>query len=236
MLMGIPPGMASLQRIYRHMADSPVSFGDHMSEVYTEAKLAFTFIYDNNVWGSGSGIGSLAETTLEYRYFLETFIAKNNISTIVDFGCGDWKFSRYIYWWGAEYTGYDTVDSVIQKNTELYSTDTIRFLLSPKEFTEIQSADLLIVKDVLQHLPSHVVKEFLESVKGKFHYILVTNSQYPAEDINKDIRIGQFRPLNLLLPPFAIQAELVCKCAIHCTSSNGETYSDLKHVLLLKNW
>jgi hypothetical protein len=207
-----------------------------MSNTHIESKHAFKFIYDNNLWEYGSGIGSLAETTLEYRYFLENFIARNSISTIVDFGCGDWNFSRYMYLWGAEYTGYDTVDSVIKKNDELYSTDKIKFLLSPKSFSEIKSSELLIVKDVLQHWSSDIVKDFLESVRGKFQYILITNSQYPTDEINKDIRIGQFRPINLLVSPFSIQAELVLTYDIRCTSSNGEYYSDLKHVLLLKNW
>lgn len=198
---------------------------------------AFTFIYQNNLWEYGSGIGSLAETTLEYRYFLENFIAQNAVGTIVDFGCGDWSFSRYIYWRDAEYTGYDTVNTVIQKNNELFASDRIKFFLAPAHFSDIKSAELLIVKDVLQHWPLDVIKEFLTAVRGKFKYALITNSQYPSEDINKDIRIGQFRPVNLLIAPFNLKkAELLLAYDIRRASKNDENYSDVKHVLLLKNW
>ncbi|MDR2800594.1 MAG: hypothetical protein LBB52_04915 [Desulfovibrio sp.] len=207
-----------------------------MPEAYSETRHAFTFIYENNLWEYGSGIGSLAETTLEYRYFLEKFIAKNNIKTIVDFGCGDWNFSRYIYWWGAEYIGYDAVETIVENNSKLFSTDTIKFYIPPTNFGEIKPAELLIVKDVLQHWPSDIVKQFLASIKGKFQYILATNSQYPNDNVNKDIRIGQFRPVNLLISPFNIQAELVLTYDIRCTDRNGKKHSDLKHVLLLKNW
>jgi hypothetical protein len=207
-----------------------------MSKSYEESRQTFSWIYEQETWGFGSGIGSLPETTLEYRYFLEKFIAKNGVETIVDFGCGDWNFSRYIYWWGTEYTGYDVVDTVIQKNNELYSTDKIKFLLSPKNFSEIQSSELLIVKDVLQHWPLNIINEFLISVKGKFKYTLITNSQYESENMNKDIHIGQFRPINLLISPFNLEGKLVLTYHFHCTDQNGKSYSDLKHVLLLKNW
>lgn len=207
-----------------------------MSEIYEELQSAFKSIYANDTWGFGSGIGSLPDTTLEYRYFLEKFIAKNAIKTVVDFGCGDWAFSRYIFWWDSEYTGYDTVDTVIEKNNEQYSTDKIMFLISPRNFQDIKPADLLIVKDVLQHWNSNIIKEFLISIKEKYQYILITNSQYPKENINKDISIGQFRPINLLIPPFNVQGEQVLSYYFHCTDSQGETYSDLKSVILLKNW
>jgi len=207
-----------------------------MSKTYEESRQAFSFIYANNLWEYGSGLGSLPENTLEYRYFLESFIAKHGIKTIVDFGCGDWNSSRHIYWWGAKYTGYDTVSSLIETNNKLFATDSIKFLSSPKSFSGIRSADLLIVKDVLQHWDSETIQEFLESIKGKFTYALITNSQYPAEDINKEIRVGQFRPVNLLVPPFSVQAELVLSYTIDCTSPRGEFLSDLKHVLLLKDW
>jgi SAM-dependent methyltransferase len=207
-----------------------------MSDIYKEFRQAFTFIYDNNAWKYGSGLGSLAETTLEYRHFLESFIAKNDIKTIVDFGCGDWNFSRYIYWWNAEYTGYDTVEKIVETNNRNFSTDRIKFQISPNNFKEIKSTELLIVKDVLQHWTTSIILEFLVSIKSKFKYILITNSQYPSKDINKDIRIGQFRPVNLLTPPFNLQAELIFTYNFSCTLSDGEEQSDLKHTLLLKNW
>jgi hypothetical protein len=204
--------------------------------MHDEFEQAFTLIYEKGAWRYGSGLGSLPETTLEYRHFLESFIAENNIRTIVDFGCGDWNFSRYIYWWNAEYTGYDTVENIIKTNMKMFSTDNIEFKISPNDFTEIKPAELLIVKDVLQHWPENIIQKFLASIKGKYPYILITNSQHPDKDLNKNIRIGQFRPLNLLMPPFNIPAKLIFTYNFHCTLSDGKDESDLKHTLLLKNW
>ena len=198
--------------------------------------MANAHIYANDAWGFGSGIGSLPETTLDYRHFLETFIAKNGIETIVDFGCGDWQFSRYIYWWGAAYTGYDTVAEVIARNTKQFSTENVRFLLSPENFDGIRSAQLLLVKDVLQHWSLDLIHEFLASVKGKFEYILITNSHSQGAESNSDIRIGQFRPLNLLAPPFNLPAKEIFSYNYRCSAPNGKEHSDVKTVLLLQNW
>ena len=41
----------------------------------------FEYIYINNIWQNGSGLGSLPENTVEYRNFLENFIKKNKICT-----------------------------------------------------------------------------------------------------------------------------------------------------------
>lgn len=52
----------------------------------------FSDIYNNNVWGCGSGEGSKIENTVEYRRLLHIFLEKNSsdITSIIDYGCGDW--------------------------------------------------------------------------------------------------------------------------------------------------
>ncbi len=49
----------------------------------------FDEIYNKNIWGFGSGHGSLPSVTKGYRKFLENFIKDNNIKSVVDYGCGD---------------------------------------------------------------------------------------------------------------------------------------------------
>ena len=34
-------------------------------------------------------------------------LAERRIRTVVDLGCGDWQFSKYVDWRGIEYHGYD---------------------------------------------------------------------------------------------------------------------------------
>src|SRR5579871_398362 len=72
----------------------------------------FSKIYEANEWGYGSGVGSLPLNNVDYIKFLKLFIERNTIRSVVDFGCGDWQFSRFINWAGITYTGFDIVEDV----------------------------------------------------------------------------------------------------------------------------
>ena len=112
----------------------------------------FDDIYKNNRWGFGSGHGSLPSVTKGYRDFLEKFIRDNEIKHVVDYGCGDWQFSRLIDWGSATYTGLDIVPSVVDENNKKHATETITFKSIQPGDTKLPKGDLIIVKDVLQHL------------------------------------------------------------------------------------
>ena len=73
------------------------------------------------------------------------------ISRIVDFGCGDWQSSKLIDWGGATYLGIDVVSDLIDRNEKCFTTEKVSFKNSDSLLGE--KGDLLIVKDVLQHLP-----------------------------------------------------------------------------------
>lgn len=136
-------------------------------------KEIFTQIYKDDVWG-GSGGGSSPEATVEYRNYLQRFLKEKNIKTVIDFGCGDWTFSNKINWHGISYLGIDCVESVIKKNKKLYQKNNVAFECS--EYAP-HGADLLILKDVLQHWDNYLeIQGFMKSVNNQFKYILITNS------------------------------------------------------------
>ncbi len=170
----------------------------------------FDDIYEKNHWGFGSGHGSLPEVTQSYRQFLESFIRENNIGTVVDVGCGDWQFSRLIDWGEATYLGVDVVDTVVQTNQQRFATERISFkTIQPGSNDAIPSGDLLIIKDVLQHLPDDDVHAFVRNVLPRFRFALVTNCILPTEAINAPIASGGFRPLDLRREPFNVEASVV---------------------------
>lgn len=158
-------------------------------------KEIFTHIYDANIWG-GSGGGSTPENTVEYRFLLQAFLAQKNIKSIVDYGCGDWSFSRLMDWSGIDYLGIDCVESVIKSNIEKYAKENIQFSLPIPLF----SADLLILKDVLQHWSNDSITTFLDFNWKANKYILITNTQSQSFD-NEDIETGQTRGLSAKFYP-----------------------------------
>jgi SAM-dependent methyltransferase len=127
---------------------------------------------------------------------------------VVDLGCGDWQFSRHMNWDGVTYVGFDVVNSVIEANTRLFARENIRFSLF-ESLNDLPQADLLLCKDVLQHLPNDLIRQYLAFFKKKFKAMLITNDDYPEQNINRDIQIGGWRCLRLEREPFLERASVV---------------------------
>lgn len=193
----------------------------------------FNKIYKDKLWGHGSGEGSLAENTIAYRDFLQGFIERKNISSILDFGCGDWQFSKYINWGDRAYLGVDVVSSVIANNNRNFKTKRIKFQ-KIQEGYKLPPADLLIVKDVLQHWTNGDTIKFLTQLY-KFKYILITNDNYPAHNTNKELdeNYGFFRPIDLRTYPFNLPAKVALKWH---TDAKLPNWLLNKETLLLNRW
>lgn len=166
----------------------------------------FESIYVNQVWGGTSGSGSTPNITAGYRKFLADFMKNNAIQTVSDAGCGDWQFSKLISWDGIQYTGYDVAKCVIDQNNLLYKKNNVNFLLYDGNFLNVKAADLLIVKDVLQHLPNSYIQNCLDALH-KFKFALIANDISDLDKNNKDIQLGGWRHIDLSCPPF----NLACK-------------------------
>jgi 2-polyprenyl-3-methyl-5-hydroxy-6-metoxy-1,4-benzoquinol methylase len=173
------------------------------------ARKVFEEIYATNYWGFGSGHGSRPQVTRGYREFVARFIRENCISSVVDFGCGDWQFSRLIDWSGVDYLGLDVVPQLIERHQTRFGRAGIRFEMCPDRLTDVPSADLLLAKDVLQHWPTSAVQEFLGNVVPRFKWALITNGVTPESHLNGDIEMGGFRPLDLRRVPFSCIAPVV---------------------------
>lgn len=165
----------------------------------------FSEIYDKNSWNGGSGPGSNPESNKLYISLLESFLTENKISSIVDAGCGDWQFSKFINWNNINYKGYDVVKSVIDYNQSNYSSETVSFQLYNGDPKLLPSADLLIIKDVLQHLSFSQINEFILNFP-KYKYCLITNCiNLKGKTVNRDVRIGSRTDLDLRLDPFNLE-------------------------------
>lgn len=176
----------------------------------------FTDIYKKKHWGTNkkgegvSGPGSRIKNTEKYRELLQNFLKKNQIHSVVDVGCGDWQFSRVLDWKGIDYIGYDVVGSLIKKNREKFGAKNIHFRHANGIELDLPKADLLICKDVLQHLTNEDVHKFISQFH-KFKYCLITNDVNPKtlSSTNPQIERGGHRNLDLSKPPFSLKGEKV---------------------------
>jgi SAM-dependent methyltransferase len=165
------------------------------------------FIYNyKKLWNNTSGGGSFLENTLPYISMLEDFIRENKIQSVVDAGCGDWLVSKCINWEGIQYFGYDVVGYLIDTNEKLYAKPNVVFIHADFTQTELPEADLLICKDVLQHLSNADIQKFLEQLP-KFKHCLITNDVdiNTLTSENNDIRSGGYRCLDLTQSPFKLK-------------------------------
>jgi len=174
----------------------------------------FSNIYAKKIWGSNavgegrSGSGSTMESTVVYRAFLQNFMKKHRIASVVDAGCGDWESTQAIDWSGIDYRGYDIVQEVIAKNQKRFSAPNIMFFTADILSENLPEADLLICKHVLQHLPTRDVQKFLPKIQ-KYKYAIIVNSveRETMSASNRDIKLGEFRPLDLTVDPFFVESE-----------------------------
>jgi SAM-dependent methyltransferase/tetratricopeptide (TPR) repeat protein len=180
------------------------------SQSDTEARIRekFSEIYQKNEWDYGSGPGSLPINNIGYMEFVQSFIENSDIKSIVDFGCGDWQFSRLMNWHGASYVGFDLVPDVIESNRKAFARPGISFEVF-KALDEVPVADLLLCKDVFQHLPNDLIREYLATFKRKFKFLLITNDDEPDSLLNSDIQAGSWRPIRLDCPPFSESTPIV---------------------------
>lgn len=188
-----------------------VLVGYFVPDALSQRQLTDTFnrIYAEGTWGRNvagtgtSGTGSTVEITREYRAYLETFIKTHNVTSVVDAGCGDWGFSREVDWGGASYLGVDIASDVIASVRRTYEKDNIRFRVG--DITDdLPPADLLISKDVLQHLSNDLVHRFVRNnlARGKYKWVILTNDRGRG---NRDIASGGYRAIDLASAPFDVK-------------------------------
>jgi SAM-dependent methyltransferase len=161
----------------------------------------FETIYNRNIWGGGSGAGSNPQIARDYMNFLQAFLANNNIRSVVDIGCGDWQFSQFINFGNASYLGIDVVPSVIAANQQRFGVraNTTFVCANPLDGSyQVPGGDLLLMKDVLQHLSNANVAKLL-ALTRRFKFALITNAYAP---VNDDCENGDTRPLDIRVAPF----------------------------------
>ena len=172
----------------------------------------FDNVYRNDLWRGGSGSGSREDLTRDYRTFLQNFMRGNRIASVVDLGCGDWQFSRHIDWTGIDYSGVD-VSSVVLGATKTFSREGVRFLHANAVTDPLPAADLLIVKDVLQHWSNADILAFLPQLQN-YRVALITHG-FPRQAlayVNCDMPTGfHYRPVDPGKPPFNVKGQFVFK-------------------------
>lgn len=180
----------------------------------------FDFIYAKKVWGGGSGAGSDLSRTVLYVSYVQALMDRYDVRSVLDLGCGDWRFSRYLDFSGRDYTGFDVVPSVVAANRETFGAPNIRFEQADlSTYPAFPPCDLILCKDVLQHLSNARVSAILSKCRTA-PLALITNDYHP---VNSDCRDGETRPLDVTAPPFGFRGRPVLRFGAKVSFLSGST-------------
>jgi SAM-dependent methyltransferase len=173
-----------------------------------EARDIFQKIYQNGIWGKNeygegtSGEGSKLETAKPYLDYVNNFIEKNNIRSILEIGCGDGVLLKHLKLpSNVSYTGYDVVDGILEKNKNLFPDYSFENKNIDKE--EFPYFDLILCKDVFIHLPNKKIISMFQKIKSHCKWAIISHD-CPTKKIKfvKDIKMGDFREVDITQKPF----------------------------------
>jgi len=139
----------------------------------------FSQIYKNHIWGSGSadsplsGRGSIPDVAYPYVDFVRNVILQYKIVSVLDVGHGDWSMWRDYKFENTNYLGVDVAAKISDQNNEKYGNLQRKFV-QIRASDSLPIANLILCKDVLQHLSLNDIDRILSQL-SRFEHIILCN-------------------------------------------------------------
>jgi hypothetical protein len=125
---------------------------------------------------------------------------------MLDAPCGDFYWMKQVDLSDLDYIGADIVMDLIRQNRR-YQASNVRFRKLNLIDDRLPKVDLIFCRDCLVHLCFKDLFMALHNIcRSGSTYLLTTTFKNPVH--NDDIETGQWRPINLEIPPFSFPAPL----------------------------
>ena len=144
-----------------------------------ELNKIFSQIYVTKKWGDGSilkplsGGGSNPNHAKPYVDFVRQKINDLEVQSVLDVGHGDWAMWRDYRFEDTFYTGVDVVAGLSETNHHRFGTKNVVFL-EHNSNQDLPIAELLISKDVLQHLSLGDIDDLMLHF-SRYKYLILCN-------------------------------------------------------------
>lgn len=165
----------------------------------------FDEIYRRNEWNgreSLSGPGSGTKATRAVRAIVRDLVDELDCESVVNLGCGD-------DYWTPDLPGYVGVDVASAAIARARSRHPERSYLVGDVRALCPPGDLVVLRDVIQHLPLADGRAILETIRGSGSKWLLastyldSSTRHPAP-VNVDVPIGGYYCPDLVAPPFSL--------------------------------
>jgi SAM-dependent methyltransferase len=149
----------------------------------SELTTLFEAIYKDQGWGNNnttffSGIGSHDSYLISpYIGVVKSFFKELKYKpNITDIGCGDFNIGKKLISYTGKYLALDVVTSLIEYNKNKYQNLNVNFKTLDITKESISLTDIIILKNVLQHLSNSQILAALKNIYLKSKYLIITES------------------------------------------------------------
>src|SRR5271165_4045723 len=133
---------------------------------------AFDEVYKKGMWKQGestSGLGSEGVLADKYVQFILDYAKVNDIRSVIDAGCGDFSVGSRLAPAFEKYTALDVAPSIIEINKKRFADLTakgkVTFGVADLTATTLPPTDLILIRQVLQHLTNAQIERILINVE-----------------------------------------------------------------------
>ena len=205
-LARIVPSLDPLHHYEKRLADKP-------------AAEVFSTIYRKNVWGGQrrkyySGWGSRDPIIVEpYIRAVSAHLKQKARPSVVEIGCGDFQVGRRLVPYVSRCIACDIVSDLIEHHRRNLKLENVEFRVVNAIEDELPSGDIVLVRQVLQHLSNKHIASILPKLRAYREAIITEHVPSGSFVPNLDKETGpHYRAhlssgIVLTEPPFQIEAK-----------------------------
>lgn len=188
----------------------------HLSELPLHE--LFGQVYSHHYWGAEAGKEFFSGTGSHDEAFVEPYIKAvtgflvdlENKPVMVDLGCGDFHIGLQLSQFSRRYHACDIVPELVEKLRAASRLDNVVFHCLDASTENLPDGEVLIVRQVLQHLSNAVIQRIIQQFV-RYRYVIVTEHLPLVEfeaNLDKpngpDSRLRWHSGVDVLLPPFSV--------------------------------
>ena len=188
----------------------------------------FTKIYENKQWGedkyqpffSGSGSHNKNISTPYIDALTDYITGLDFLPVIIDIGSGDFNIGSKLVHLAKYYYACDIVKSLQNFCNKKFNYDNLEFVVCDAVNDPLPLGDIVIIRQVLQHLSNAEIKEIIKKCRQYNRWIITEHIPVEKFEANKDFRAGSGirilygSGIDLTKSPFSIkgyQTRVLCE-------------------------